>query len=173
VPTMPVPCASVGLTMTIAKPPLRNGSGRAATKVLFLHRNHSFLFTSTPACSSLCAPGLGTFYRRSIFEPGEPQCANACGFFIGGCAHRNGPSAGEATEAVLEGAERTNGTIRRIANPGRPARLQQVDPPRQPTSSATAGRPCRQHRAHAAFCIASGPGAGPDDDHRINGYHPS
>jgi hypothetical protein len=28
--------------------------------------------------------GAGVVHKQSIFEPGEPQCANACGFFHGG-----------------------------------------------------------------------------------------
>jgi len=71
-------------------------------------------YRDRPACSKICVPGLGTFYKQSIFEPGKLQCANACGFFqwrrlwarrndIGAPIHGakgNGPSAG-ATEAVL------------------------------------------------------------------------
>jgi hypothetical protein len=39
--------------------------------------------TPVPDCGwlQLSAPGPGTFYKHSIFEPGKPQCANACGFF--------------------------------------------------------------------------------------------
>jgi hypothetical protein len=54
-----------------------------ATCILFLQRNSAFRFTSGPACSSLCAPGLGRFHKQSIFEPRRPQFANACGFFNG------------------------------------------------------------------------------------------
>jgi hypothetical protein len=58
--------------------------------------------------------GAGYIFKHPIFEPGEPQCANACGFFNGGClglqrddimprgyarAKGNGSSAG-ATGAV-------------------------------------------------------------------------
>jgi hypothetical protein len=57
------------------------GCGRTATKLLFPQWNCRFRFTSGAACSYLCTPGLGRFHRQSIFEPGEPQCANACGFF--------------------------------------------------------------------------------------------
>jgi hypothetical protein len=28
----------------------------------------------------LADPGLGAFYKQSIFEPGQPQSENACGF---------------------------------------------------------------------------------------------
>jgi hypothetical protein len=48
------------------------------------------------------AHGAGTFDKQSIFEPGEPQCANAFDFFNGGCAQRNGPRVGD-TEAVILG----------------------------------------------------------------------
>jgi hypothetical protein len=31
----------------------------------------------------------GQVHKQSIFKPGEPQCANACGFFNGGWPNRN------------------------------------------------------------------------------------
>jgi hypothetical protein len=32
---------------------------------------------------ALLTGAKGSFHDRSIFESGEPQCANACGFFNG------------------------------------------------------------------------------------------
>jgi hypothetical protein len=54
----------------------------------------NFNFTFGPACSCYACRGWARFHKQSIFEPGEPQCVNACGFFNGGLAQRNGPSAG-------------------------------------------------------------------------------
>jgi hypothetical protein len=41
-----------------------------------------FIYVNAGVLLALRA-GLGTFYKHSIFEPGGPQCANACGFFNG------------------------------------------------------------------------------------------
>jgi len=60
------------------------------------------------------------------------------------------PARGEATEAVLGVPSGRTARFIESQTRGNPARLQQVDRPRQPTSFATAGSPCRQHRAHAA-----------------------
>jgi hypothetical protein len=48
--------------------------------------------------------GLGTFYKHSIFEPGEPQCANACGFFNGvGLGPRSHPTNGDQNRHADQG----------------------------------------------------------------------
>ena len=78
-PAMPAPCASVGLTMALPKtgnilwPPGNNTFASAPELVIFiLHQ---------PGVLLALRAGAGRVHKQSIFEPGEPQCANALRLF--------------------------------------------------------------------------------------------
>jgi hypothetical protein len=66
------------------------------TQRLWPHSNNTFVSKPELLISIYVRPGVslslragaGQVHKQSIFEPGEPQCANACGFFNGGCAQQ-------------------------------------------------------------------------------------
>jgi hypothetical protein len=64
---------------------------------LWLGGNNTVVSAPKPLIFIYINPGVllafacrgGQVHKQSIFEPGEPQCANACGFFNGVWPNRN------------------------------------------------------------------------------------
>jgi hypothetical protein len=88
------------LDSLIVAPQQRNFCSCIGTAHFHLRQPGTFLALRT---------GLGTFYKHSIFEPGEPRCANACGFFNGGRANRKRPRRRETPRPRWGGATRECG----------------------------------------------------------------